>query len=67
MELSEIITQMSRATGYRGEIEWVASLGNPFGISTADAEGLGFKPLPMQAVINRWIRDALGTDTSLSS
>jgi nucleoside-diphosphate-sugar epimerase len=67
MELSEIIIQMSRATGYRGEIEWVASSDTPFGISTADAEGLGFQPLPMQIVINRWIRDALGTDISLSS
>ena len=56
--LREIIDVMSKATNYKGQINWVEPKSPPFRIDSTGAIGLGYKPITTLETINRWMHDA---------
>ena len=56
--LREIIGLMSKATNYKGQINWVEPKSPPFRIDSTGAIELGYKPITTLETINRWMHDA---------
>ena len=56
--LREIIDVMSKATNYKGQINWVEPKTPPFRIDSTGAIELGYKPITTLETINRWMHDA---------
>ena len=56
--LREIIDVMSKATNYKGKINWVEPKSPPFRIDSTGAIELGYKPITTLETINRWMHDA---------
>ena len=56
--LREIIDVMSKATNYKGKINWVEPKSPPFRIDSTGAIELGYKPMTTLETINRWMHDA---------
>ncbi len=55
--LREIVDDMSKATNYKGQINWVEPNSPPFRIDSTGAIELGYKPLTTQATLDLWMRD----------
>ena len=58
ISLQEIIDVMSKATNYKGQIDWVEPKSPPFRIDSTGAIELGYKPITTLETINRWMHDA---------
>ena len=56
--LREIIDVMSKATNYKGRINWVEPKSPPFRIDSTGAIELGYKPITTLETVNRWMHDA---------
>jgi hypothetical protein len=56
--LRQIIEIMTKATSYKGQINWVEPKSPPFRIDSTVATELGYKPLTTLETINRWMHDA---------
>ena len=56
--LREIIKVMSKATNYKGIINWVKPSSPPFRIDSTGAIELGYKPITTLETVNRWMHDA---------
>ena len=56
--LREIIDVMTKATNYKGKIDWVEPESPPFRIDSTGAIELGYKPITTLETINRWMHDA---------
>ena len=56
--LREIIDVMSKATNYKGKINWVEPKSPPFRIDLTGAIELGYKPITTLETVNRWMHDA---------
>ena len=56
--LREIIDVMSKATNYKGQLNWVEPKSPPFRIDSTGAIELGYKPITTLETINRWMHDA---------
>ena len=56
--LREIIDVISKATNYKGQINWVEPKSPPFRIDSTGAIELGYKPITTLETINRWMHDA---------
>ena len=56
--LREIIDVMSKATNYKGQINWVEPKSPPFRIDLTGAIEIGYKPISTLETINRWMHDA---------
>ncbi len=56
--LREIIDVMSKATNYKGQINWIEPKSPPFRIDSTGAIELGYKPITTLETIKRWMRDA---------
>jgi hypothetical protein len=54
VDLSELLSFMSRATGYEGQIVWSKDSDRPFSINLDDAVDLGLKPLTALESVRRW-------------
>jgi len=57
VDLSELLSFMSRATGYEGQIVWSKDSDRPFSINLDDAIKLGLEPLTALETIRRWTHD----------
>ena len=57
--LREIIDVMSKATNYKGKINWVEPKSPPFRIDSIGAIELGYKPISTLETVNRWMADAI--------
>ena len=57
--LREIIDVMSKATNYKGQLNWVEPKSPPFRIDSTGAIELGYKPITTLETINRWMLDAI--------
>ena len=58
ISLREIIDVMSKATNYKGQINWVEPKSPPFRIDSTGAIELGYEPITTLETINRWMNDA---------
>ena len=56
--LREVIDVMSKATNYKGQLNWVEPKSPPFRIDSIGAIELGYKPITTLETINRWMHDA---------
>ena len=56
--LREIIDVMTKATNYKGQINWVEPKSSPFRIDSTGAIELGYKPITTLETVNRWMHDA---------
>ena len=55
--LREIIDVMSKATNYKGKINWVEPKSPPFRIDSTSAIELGYKPITTLETVNRLMHD----------
>ena len=57
--LREVIDVMSKATNYKGQINWVEPKSPPFRIDSTGAIELGYKPITTFETIERWMAEAI--------
>ena len=57
--LREIIDVMSKATKYKGRINWVEPKSPPFRIDSSSAIELGYKPITTLETVERWMSEAI--------
>ena len=57
--LREFIDVMSKATNYKGKINWVEPKSPPFRIDSTGAIELGYKPITTLETVKRWMYDAI--------
>ena len=57
--LREIIEIMSKATKYKGRINWVEPKSPPFRIDSTGAIELGYRPITTIETVSQWMRDAI--------
>lgn len=55
VNLRELLSFMSQAEGYEGQIDWSQSRDIPFSVNLDDALELGFQPLTTLETIQRWM------------
>ena len=56
--LRVIIDVMTKATNYKGQINWVEPKSSPFRIDSTGAIELGYQPITTLETVNRWMHDA---------
>ena len=56
--LREIIDVMTKATNYKGQINWIEPKSPPFRIDSTGAIELGYKPITTLETVNRWMYEA---------
>jgi nucleoside-diphosphate-sugar epimerase len=57
VRLQELLSFMSEASNYMGQVVWLEEAGPPFSINLDDALNLGFRPLTALESIRRWTHD----------